>query len=208
MIFAQTFKEAIGYSNRYAVALYNMGGGGNPPRKGLVQGQYFVGQILSGGRFHVLNPDRMCCLSEFLNFQLVSKPWRELSEIERSILMMVYSEKKVPLNSLSTELPASEVLEIATGLDKAGYLRRADEPQVVELTPVGEAEIQHRFARWLKCFLILRRLNLVETEVACRVFQYLHTGRYVNRGAIACPAYNLCLCVNRQETNQQENEFF
>jgi regulator of nucleoside diphosphate kinase len=147
MIFAQTFKEVMGYTNRYAAALYIMGGG-NPPRKGLVRGQYFVGQILSGGRFHVLNPDRMCYLSEFLNFQLVSKPWRELSEIERSILMTVYSKKKVPLNSLSTELSITDWHEIASGLDKAGYLCWADESQMVELTPVGEAEIQHRLSSW------------------------------------------------------------
>jgi len=144
MIFARTYKEAIGYSNRYAVARYNMGGGGNPPRNGLVQNQSFAGQILSGGRFHVLKPDRMCCLSEFLDFQLVSKPWRELSELERSLLMAVYSGKKLALESLSSEDPATDWYEIASVLDNAGYLRRTDESQVVELTPVGEAEIQHR----------------------------------------------------------------
>lgn len=144
MIFAHTYKEAIGYSNRYAVARYNMGGGGNPPRNGLAQNQLFAGQILSGGRFHVLKPDRMCCLSEFLDFQLVSKPWRELSEPERSLLMAVYSHKKLALESLSSEMPETTWHEIASGLDKAGYLRRTDESQVVELTLVGEAEIQHR----------------------------------------------------------------
>lgn len=144
MIFAHTYKEAVGYSNRYAVARYNMGGGGNPPRNGLAQNQLFAGQILSGGRFHVLKPDRMCCLSEFLDFQLVSKPWRELSEPERSLLMAVYSHKKLALESLASEMPETTWHEIASGLDKAGYLRRTDESQVVELTLVGEAEIQHR----------------------------------------------------------------
>lgn len=147
MIFAHTYKEAIGYSNRYAVARYNMGGGGNPPRSGLAQNQSFAGQILSGGRFHVLKPDRMCCLSEFLDFQLVSKPWRELSELERSLLMAVYSSKKLALGSLPSEVPATDWHEIASELDKAGYLRRTDEPQVVELTTVGEAEIQHRLSK-------------------------------------------------------------
>jgi regulator of nucleoside diphosphate kinase len=144
MIFAHTYKEAVGYSNRYAVARYNMGGGGNPPRNGLAQNQLFAGQILSGGRFHVLKPDRMCCLSEFLDFQLVSKPWRELSEPEGSLLMAVFSHKKLALESLASEMPETSWHEIASGLDKAGYLRRTDESQVVELTLVGEAEIQHR----------------------------------------------------------------
>ncbi len=144
MIFVHTYKEAIGYSQRYAAARYNMGGGGNPPRNGLAQNQSFVGQILSGGRFHVLKPDRMCCLSEFLDFQLVSKPWRELSELERSLLMAVYSSKKLALASLSSETSTATWYELASGLNEAGYLRSTDEPQVVELTPVGEAEIQHR----------------------------------------------------------------
>ena len=86
----------------------------------------------------------MCCLSEFLDFQLVSKPWRELSEPERSLLMAVFSHKKLALESLASEMPETSWHEIASGLDKAGYLRRTDESQVVELTLVGEAEIQHR----------------------------------------------------------------
>jgi regulator of nucleoside diphosphate kinase len=143
MIFLPTSREAASYSNRYAMAVYNMGGGGHPPRNGLVQNQYYVGHIRDGGRFHVLKPDRMCSISEFLSFQLVSKRWSELSEIERSLLCRVYSQKKLALGSLSTEVAAVTWNEVASRLCKAGYLRWTDEPQVVELTLIGEAEVQH-----------------------------------------------------------------
>jgi len=143
MILARTSIEAAGYSNCFATALY-MGGADYPPRSGLVQRQYYTGQILDGGRFHVLAPDRMCFMVEFLSFQLVSKPWSELSEIECSLLFAVYSQKKLSLDSLSTEIPTATWNGVATRLCRAGYLRWTDEVQVVELTPVGEAEIQHQ----------------------------------------------------------------
>jgi hypothetical protein len=143
MIFAQTAKEAAGYTNRYASALYNLGGGGNPSRSGLVKGQYYPGRILENGRFHVLKPDRMCCLNEFLSFQLVSKQWAELTEAQRSLLMAVYSQKKLALSNVLPEVPGVVWYEIAAGLEKAGYLRWTDEIEVVELTLVGEAEIEH-----------------------------------------------------------------
>lgn len=142
MIFAPTAKEAISYNNRYAMALYNMAG--SPPRNGLIQNQYYVGKILDGGRFHVLKPDRMCSISEFLSFRLVSKRWSELSEIERSLLFAVYSQKKLALDSLPEDAPTTAWNSAAVCLTEAGYLRWTDEPQVVELTPVGEAEVQHR----------------------------------------------------------------
>lgn len=143
MILARTSIEAAGFRDRFATALY-MGGAGYPPRSGLVQRQYYAGQILDGGRFHVLAPDRMCFTVEFLSFQLVSKPWSELSEIERSLLFAVYSQKKLALESLSAEIPAPTWNGVACRLSRAGYLRWTDEIQVVELTPVGEAEIQDR----------------------------------------------------------------
>jgi len=87
----------------------------------------------------------MCYLSEFLSFQLVSRQWRELSENEHLLLIAVYSGKKLGLDSLFTDVPTTARHEIATGLDKAGYLRQTDEPGGVELTLVGEAEVQHRF---------------------------------------------------------------
>lgn len=144
MKFLPTAKEAAGYSNRYALALYNLGGGGNPPRNGLVRDQYYVGKVLERGRFHVLKPDRMCSLSEFLSFRLVSRRWSELSRLERSLLFAVYSHGKLAQDSLSTEVPAARWNQAATDLDTAGYLRRTDESGVIELTPVGEAEVQHR----------------------------------------------------------------
>jgi regulator of nucleoside diphosphate kinase len=143
MIFSPTSKDVGGYSNRYAAAAYNMAGGGNPPRNGLVQKQYYIGQILDGGRFHVLKPDRMCNIAEFLSFELVSKRWSELSETERSLLFAIYSQKKLALDSLSTEVPAATWNEAACRLNRAGYIRWTDEIQVVELTLIGEAEIQH-----------------------------------------------------------------
>ncbi len=144
MIFSPTSKDVGGYSNRYAAAAYNMGGGGNPARNGLVQKQYYIGQILDGGRFHVLKPDRMCNIAEFLSFELVSKRWSELSETERSFLFAIYSQKKLALDSLSTEVPATTWNEAACHLNRAGYIRWTDELQVVELTLIGEAEVQNR----------------------------------------------------------------
>lgn len=141
MIHLHTAEDAIAYENRYAMALYNRSGG-NPPRNGLVQTQYYFGQILDGGRFHVLKPAHMCSISEFLSFQLVSTRWSELSEIERSLLFAVYGQKKLALNNLSTEVPATTWHRAASHLSEAGYLRWTDELQVVELTLIGEAEIQ------------------------------------------------------------------
>ncbi|MDX2138760.1 MAG: hypothetical protein SF123_11755 [Chloroflexota bacterium] len=143
MLLAQTSKEAASYSNRYATAFY-VGGEGYPPRSGLVQHQEYAGQILDGGRFHILKPDRMCCVSEFLDFQLVSKQWRKLSENERSLLIAAYSQKKLTLDSLSTDVPITTWNEAASCLSRAGYLRWTNEQHVVELTLVGEAEIQHQ----------------------------------------------------------------
>lgn len=177
MIFSPTSKEVVGFNNRYAMALYNLGGGGNPPRNGLVQNQYYVGQILDGGRFHVLKPDRMCSLSEFLSFQLVSKRWSELSEIERSLLFAAYSQKKLALDSLSTEVPATSWNRAASHLCEAGYLRWTDELQVVELTLVGEAEVQHRI------FNLSAGDNLISTNGGIRIQHHgvrdheIHLGR-------------------------------
>lgn len=145
MILLQTSKEAAGYSNRYATALY-LGRGGFPMRKGLVQRQYYVGQILEGGRFHVLKPDRMCEIADFASFQLVSRHWSELSELERSLLLAVYNQNKLAFDTLPAEAPTGAWDEIATCLMRDGYLRWADEPQSVEMTPTGEAEVQHRIA--------------------------------------------------------------
>jgi regulator of nucleoside diphosphate kinase len=144
MIFLPSSKEAAGYGNRYAMAVYNLGGGGNPPRNGLVQNQYYVGQILDGGRFHILKPDRMCSIVEFVSFQLVSRSWSKLTEVERSLLFAMYSRTKLTLDSLSTEVAAVTWNEVASRLSRAGYLRWTDEPQAVELTLIGEAEVQHR----------------------------------------------------------------
>jgi regulator of nucleoside diphosphate kinase len=146
MIFLPSSKEVASYGNRYAMAAYNMGGGGNPPRNGLVQNQYYVGQILDSRRFHILKPDRMCTIDEFVSFQLVSRSWSKLTEIERSLLCAVYTQKKLALDSLSTEVAAATWNEVASRLYRAGYLRWTDEIQVVELTLIGEAEVQHRLA--------------------------------------------------------------
>ncbi len=143
-----------------------MGGGGNPPRNGLIQTQHYAGQILDGGRFHVLKPDRMCSISEFLDFQLVSKRWSELSEIERSLLFAVYSQKRLVLDSVSTEVPATMWKGAASCLNRAGYLRWADELQVVELTPVGEAEIEHRL------FKLGAGDNVVSTDGGIRILHH------------------------------------
>lgn len=143
MILSQTSRDVVGYSNRCAAAVYNMGGGGNPPRTSLVHNQYYVGRILDKGRFHVLKPDRMCSISEFTSFQLVSKPWRNLSERERSLLIAVYNQNKLELDGLSSEVPHSTWNDVAVVLNRAGYLRWTDEERVVELTLVGEAEVRH-----------------------------------------------------------------
>src|SRR4051794_8112778 len=87
MILVQTSKELTGYIGYFTAAQYYIGGGkGYPPRNGLVENQYYAGQVLEGGRFRVLKPDRVCFISEFLSFQLVSKRWEDLSEPERSLL--------------------------------------------------------------------------------------------------------------------------
>lgn len=143
MKFLATSKEIADYSNRYALALYNSSAG-NAPRNGLVQNQHYIGQILDGGRFHVLKPDSMCSISEFLSFQLVSRHWSEQSEIERSLLFAVYSHGKLALDRLSTEVPATRWNRTASRLSEAGYLRWTDELQVVQLTPVGEVEVQQQ----------------------------------------------------------------
>jgi hypothetical protein len=142
VILASTAKEAIGFTNRYAIAAY-LGAAGHAPRNGLVRRQYYAGQILEGGRFRVLKPDRLCCLSEFRSFQLVSKRWRELTDLERTLLIEVYDQKKLALDSCSTEMASTARREAAQQLVKAGYLRWA-EPKFIETTLLGEAEIQHR----------------------------------------------------------------
>jgi len=144
MIHIQTSKGLVDYTNRYAVAQYFLGGGkGYPPRNGLVENQYYVGQILEARQFHVLRPDRLCFLSEFLSFQLVSRQWQELSESERTLLVAVYNQKKLALESLSTELPAGILRNIASQLMRTGYLNLVDSG-IVELTLIGEVEVQHQ----------------------------------------------------------------
>lgn len=145
MILLQTSKEAASYCNRYATALY-LGRGGFPLRKGLVQRQYYVGQILDGGRFHVLKPDRLCDIADFASFQLVSRRWHELSELEQTLLIAAFNQNKLALDALPLHAPTGAWDEIATCLMRYGYLRWTDEPQTVELTPVGEAEVHHRIA--------------------------------------------------------------
>lgn len=144
MIYLDTSKEVIGYENRYAMALYNLGGGGNPPRNGLVQNQYYVGQILEGGYFHVLKPDRMCYISEFLSYRLVSKDWSELSKNERSLLIAVYNRKKLYLENLLTEIPMKTWYKIAKSLDLVGYLSWTGEADTIELSSIGEVEVYNR----------------------------------------------------------------
>jgi hypothetical protein len=167
MIHSQTSNDVVGYSNRYASALY-MGGGGHPPRSGLVRRQYYTGQILEEGRFRVLKPERLCSVTEFLSFQLVSKRWRELSELERSLLIEVYNQKKLPLDNLDATVPITKWNESAARLSRAGYLRWTDELQVVELTQVGEAEIRHQI------FNLSAGDNVLDTEAGIRV-QHLST---------------------------------
>ena len=142
MKFAQTVEQVSAYQNRYAAALY-VGGSGFPPRNGLTQHQYYAGQILSGGRFHVLKPDRMCTLAEFLSFQMVSRPWSALSEIDRVLLIMTYSQTKLALDNLTAKWSNEQCEHAALQLIRAGYLRWA-EPEVVELTLVGEAEVRRQ----------------------------------------------------------------
>lgn len=162
MILSQTSNDVAGYSNRYAAALY-MGGGGYPPRSGLVQRQYYVGQILDGRRFHVLRPDRMCSIAEFLSFQLVSKRWCELSELEQSLLIEVYGQTKLPLGSLPADVPSATWNAAAACLSRAGYLRWTDELQVVELTLVGEAEVEHQL------FKLSAGDNVLNTDAGIRI---------------------------------------
>jgi regulator of nucleoside diphosphate kinase len=141
MILLPTAKEAAGYGNHYASAIYT-GGMGRPPRKGLVQRQRYAGKILDGGRFHVLEPDRLCSLSEFQSFQLVSKRWSSLSEFERTLLIATFNAQKLSLDSLSPEM-AANAWDAASSLYKLGYLRWTDQSCVVELTQVGQLEVQH-----------------------------------------------------------------
>jgi hypothetical protein len=142
MIFLSSPKEAAGYTNRLAAAIYNLGGGGHPPQNGLVRGQYYVGQILEGGRFQVLKPDRLCSVSEFVSFQVVSLRWDDLSDLQHLLLMMAYNQKKLELGGPSVQ-PLPNWQAALAALERAGYLRWAGE-QVMELTPVGEAEVEHR----------------------------------------------------------------
>lgn len=142
MKFAQTIDQTSAYQGRYAAALY-AGGSGFAPRNGLTQHQYYAGRILSGGRFYVLKPDRMCSVSEFLSFQMVSRPWSALSEVERALLVMTYSQTKLALNSLTTKWTREQCEQATSDLVLAGYLRWA-EAEVAELTLVGEAEVRHQ----------------------------------------------------------------
>ncbi len=144
VIHLHTAIDVIGYENRYAMALYNIGGGGNPPRSGLVQNQYYVGKILEGGYFHVLKPDRMCSASEFLGYRLVSTCWSELSENEHSLLIALYNHKKLNLDSLSAEIPKETWTRTAKFLDQAGYLCWTGEDQTIELSAIGEIEVHNR----------------------------------------------------------------
>lgn len=140
--FAQTIDQTSAYQGRYAAALY-AGGGGFAPRSGLTQHQYYAGRILSGGRFHVLKPDRICSVSEFLSFQMVSRQWSALSEVERALLVMTYSQTRIALSGLTTKWTHEQCEQAVSDLILAGYLRWA-EPGAVELTLVGEAEVRHQ----------------------------------------------------------------
>jgi hypothetical protein len=142
MKFAQTIDQTSAYQGRYAAALY-AGGSGFAPRNGLTRHQYYAGRILSGGRFHVLKPDRLCSVSEFLSFQMVSRPWPVLTEIERVLLVMTYSQGKLALATLKTKWATEQNEQAASQLIQAGYLRWA-EPETVELTLVGDAEVRHQ----------------------------------------------------------------
>lgn len=143
MIHLHTPKDVVGYEGRYAMAFYNMGGGGNPPRNGLTENQYYIGKILEGGYFHVLKPDRMCCISEFLSYRLVSKYWSELSNNEQSLLVAAYNQKKVTLTNFSSDMSLQTRNMVAKSLYDTGYIRWTDEEQTIELTVIGEVEV-HR----------------------------------------------------------------
>lgn len=147
MIFTQVSTEAAGYVGRYAAAVY-MGGGAKPPRSGLVQRQYYAGQILEHGQFQVLKPVRLCSIVEFSSFQLVSKCWHELTDDERALLIAIYNHKKLALDKFAVEAAGAAWDEIAAGLSMAGYLRWTDELNVVELALVGEAEVEHQISNW------------------------------------------------------------
>jgi regulator of nucleoside diphosphate kinase len=144
MIHLDTAKDVVGYEGRYAMALYTLGGGGNPPRRGLAQNQFYVGQILPKGLFHVFKPDRMCYLTEFVSYQLASKSWPELSGSERTLLITAYNEKKVALLSTLTDLSLEARNDVAKTLNLAGYICWTDEEQTIELTSLGEFEIHNR----------------------------------------------------------------
>lgn len=178
-----TAKEASRYSNRYALALYHMGS--NPPRNGLVQKQYYVGQILDGGHFRVLKPNRMCSLSEFLNFKLVSRRWPELSRIERLLLFAIYSQGKLALDSLSTEIPATRWKRASSDLDAAGYLCRTDELGTVELTPVGEAEVQHQL------FNLSAGDNLLQSNGGIRIRHHDDRNHEIDLGRASALSVNV-----------------
>lgn len=142
MSLTPTVHQITAYTDRYAAAVYT-GGGGHAPRNGLNFRHDYVGRILSGNRFHVLRPDRLCNLSEFAGFVMVSRTWAALNEVERALLVMTYSQTTLRLVSLSTKWSPVQCQEAACGLVQAGYLRWA-EPEVIELTLVGEAEVAHQ----------------------------------------------------------------
>lgn len=142
MSLTPTVHQMPGYADRYASALY-IGGSGNPPRNGLNFRQMYVGRVLSGDRFHVLKPDRLCSLSEFAGFFLVSRTWSALSDVERALLIMTYSKTLLRLSTLATKWSVEQCQDAARRLIQAGYVRWA-EPDVIELTMVGEAEVEHQ----------------------------------------------------------------
>jgi hypothetical protein len=142
MSLTPTVHQITHYTDRYAAALY-IGGSGQPPRNGLNFRQSYAGRILSGDRFHVLRPDRLCSLSEFAGFVLVSRTWASLNEVERALLVMTYSQKTLKLASLATKWSPLQCQDATLELVQDGYLRWA-EPDVVELTLVGEAEVAHQ----------------------------------------------------------------
>ncbi len=85
-------------------------------------------------------------MAEFYSFQLVSKGWGELTEPEHSLLISVYNHGKLALDCLLADEAPMAWNEIAARLSRAGYLRWTDEVNVVELTLVGEAEVEHQIS--------------------------------------------------------------
>lgn len=142
MSLTPTVHQMTGYIDRYAAALY-IGGSGHPPRNGLSFRQSYVGRVLSEERFHVLKPDRICSLSEFAGFVMVSRSWRHLTDIERTLLIRIYSDSVLRLTRLTTKWSEEQCQEATCRLIQAGYVRWA-EPDVIELTLVGEAEVRHQ----------------------------------------------------------------